>query len=120
MTARSAAAVVDAEDGQRLLCQLQAGVECLAHQPVDVAVHQQVRVPAIACARQDGEVGEVALRHLDRAQDVGRIVKRDNQQLRLFRTGRAQHVGPRRIAEIDLGAEAADHLHLARDRAPAR
>ena len=72
-----------------------------------------MRVPAVARARQDRQVGKVALRHLDDAQHVRRIVQRHDQQLRLLGAGRAQHVGPRGIAEIHLGAEAAHHVHLA-------
>ena len=105
--------LVDAEHRQRLLRQLQAGMERLAHQPIHVTVHQQMRVPAVARARQDREVGKVALHHLNRAQHSRRIVQRHHQQLRLFGAGRAQHVGARGIAEIHLGAEAADHFDLA-------
>ena len=88
-------------------------MERLAYQPIHVAVHQQMRVPAIARPRQDGEVGKVALHHIHRAQYARRIVQRHDQQLRLFGARRAQHVGPRGITKVHLRAKPPDDFHLA-------
>jgi len=62
----------------------------VTHDAFHRPIHQQVGVPPISRARNDLQIGKVALGDVDDSNDILRVVHRNDKQLRLLRTRGAQ------------------------------
>ncbi len=87
-------------------------MEGFAHEAGDAAVHEKMRMAAVAGAGEDFEVREVPPRHVHHAQRFLHVLERHDEDLGRLGPRGAQQVWPAGIAVVHLVAEAAHGLDL--------
>ena len=104
---------VGAELDERLLRQLEAGAERLAPDTFDAGIHELERVLAIACAREErAGAGNGGARSCTARTDASTSSMASTSTSALPDAGGAPHLEARRVAVIELVAEAAQEVDL--------